>query len=129
MGYCSTGSFKTAVTIDLNSVSKNRCAPGHQADCVTSVVVDDQFEESGIESRTPWSRSTQAVAGAVGYVEERDTIHISKASFLPKRQMGIIQLTMVDTLARQPKKIVLYLKIRWLMNWADYCEAMATIWD
>ena len=83
-GVLPTGSYKTAVTIDLNSVSKTGAPDIKQI--VTSVVVDDQFEEVEMNQDT-MEQITQAVAGAVGYVEERDTIHISKASFLPKRQM------------------------------------------
>jgi len=85
-GVLPTGSYKTAVTIDLNSVSKTGAPDIKQI--VTSVVVDDQFEEVEMNQDT-MDQITQAVAGAVGYVEERDTIHISKASFLPKRQVAL----------------------------------------
>lgn len=83
-GVLPIGSYKTAVTIDLNSVSKTGAPDIKQI--VTSVVVDDQFEEVELTDDT-MVQIKQAVAGAVGYDEGRDTIHISKASFLPKRQI------------------------------------------
>ncbi len=82
-GVLPIGSYKTAVTIDLNSVSKTG-APDIKK-IVTSVVVDDQYDEVDL-SEEPMTQIKQAVAGAVGFVDERDIIHISKASFLPKRQ-------------------------------------------
>ncbi len=81
-GVLPAGSFKTAVTIDLNSVSQTGAPDIKQI--VTSVVVDDQFEEVDLNAATI-DQITQAVAGAVGYVESRDAIHVSKAGFLPKR--------------------------------------------
>ena len=82
-GVLPIGSYKTAVTIDLNSVSKTG-APDIKK-IVTSVVVDDQYDEVDLSEET-MTQIKQAVAGAVGFVDERDIIHISKASFLPKRQ-------------------------------------------
>jgi type III secretory pathway lipoprotein EscJ len=85
-GVLPSGAFKTAVTIDLNSVSKTGAPDIKQI--VTSVVVDDQYEEVALTPEA-MTQIKQAVAGAVGFIEERDTIHISKASFLPKRQMEL----------------------------------------
>ncbi|MEK9727156.1 MAG: flagellar M-ring protein FliF C-terminal domain-containing protein [Candidatus Margulisiibacteriota bacterium] len=82
-GVLPEGAYKTAVTIDLNSVSKTGAPDIKQI--VTSVVVDDQFDEVELNDET-MNQIKQAVAGAVGYVEDRDKIHISKAAFLPKRQ-------------------------------------------
>ena len=48
------------------------------------MVVDEQFEEVELTDET-MQQIKQAVAGAIGFVEDRDKIHISKASFLPKR--------------------------------------------
>ncbi len=81
-GVLPTGSFKTAVTIDLNSVTQTGAPDIKQI--VSSVVVDDQFEEVELNDET-MNQIKQAVAGAIGYVEGRDIIHISKAAFLPKR--------------------------------------------
>ncbi len=81
-GVLPSGSYKTAVTIDLNSVTQTGAPDIKQI--VTSVVVDDQFEEVELNEET-MTQIKQAVAGAVGYVEGRDKVHISKASFLPKR--------------------------------------------
>ena len=81
-GVLPVGSYKTAVTIDLNSVSKTGAPDIKQI--VTSVVVDEQFEEVELNDDT-LNQIKQAVAGAIGFVEGRDQIHISKAAFLPKR--------------------------------------------
>lgn len=83
-GVLPMGSYKTAVTIDLNSVTRTGAPDIKQI--VTSVVVDDQFEEVELNQDT-MDQIKQAVAGAVGYHEGRDKIHISKASFLPKREV------------------------------------------
>ena len=83
-GVLPMGSYKTAVTIDLNSVTRTGAPDIKQI--VTSVVVDDQFEEVELNQDT-MDQIKQAVAGAVGYVEGRDKLHISKASFLPKRDV------------------------------------------
>jgi flagellar biosynthesis/type III secretory pathway M-ring protein FliF/YscJ len=85
-GVLPEGSYKTAVTIDLNSVTKTGAPNIKQI--VTSIVVDDQYEEVELNDQTR-AQITQAAAGAVGYVEGRDQIHISKASFLPKRQLVV----------------------------------------
>ena len=82
-GVLPVGAYKTAVTIDLNSVSKTGAPDIKQI--VTSVVVDDQYDEVELNDETI-EQIKQAVAGAVGYVEGRDKIHISKTSFLPKRE-------------------------------------------
>ena len=68
--------------MDLNSVSKTGAPNIKQI--VTSVVVDDQFDEVELNDET-MNQIKQAVAGAIGFVEGRDKIHISKANFLPKR--------------------------------------------
>ena len=81
-GVLPSGSYKAAVTIDLNSVSKTGAPDIKQI--VTSVVVDDQFDEVELNDET-MEQVKQAVAGAVGYVEGRDIIHVSTASFYPKR--------------------------------------------
>jgi len=81
-GVLPSGSYKTAVTMDLNSVSKTGAPNIKQI--VTSVVVDDQFDEVELNDETI-NQIKQAVAGAIGFVEGRDKIHISKANFLPKR--------------------------------------------
>ncbi|RAP22842.1 hypothetical protein DID73_02580 [Candidatus Marinamargulisbacteria bacterium SCGC AG-343-K17] len=108
-GVLPIGSYKTAVTIDLNSVSKTGAPDIKQI--VTSVVVDDQFDEVELTNETI-DQIKQAVAGAVGYLEGRDKIHISKASFLPKRvradeddsdikkEIVLPKDTVVDKLAR-----------------------------
>lgn len=96
-GVLPIGSYKTAVTIDLNSVSKTG-APDIKH-IVTSVVVDDQYEEVELTNET-MDQIKQAVAGAVGYVEGRDKIHISKASFLPKR------VNQMDTEEEEIRKIL-----------------------
>jgi flagellar biosynthesis/type III secretory pathway M-ring protein FliF/YscJ len=98
-GVLPEGSYKTAVTIDLNSVTKTGAPDIKQI--VTSVVVDDQYEEVELNDQVR-DQIIQAVAGAVGYLEGRDQIHISKASFLPKRQ-AIVEGE-IDPLA---KKVVL----------------------
>ncbi|MGA0241666.1 MAG: flagellar M-ring protein FliF C-terminal domain-containing protein [Candidatus Marinamargulisbacteria bacterium] len=82
VGVLPSGSYKTAVTIDLNSVSQTGAPDIKQI--VTSVVVDDQYDEVTLNEAT-MAQIRQAVAGAVGYVEGRDQIHISNARFLPKR--------------------------------------------
>ncbi len=82
-GVLPVGSFKAAVTIDLNSVTKTG-APDIKK-IVSSVVVDEQFEEVELNEELI-AQVTQAVAGAIGFQENRDTIHISKAAFLPKRK-------------------------------------------
>lgn len=97
-GVLPIGSYKTAVTIDLNSVSKTGAPDIKQI--VTSVVVDDQFEEVELTNET-MDQIKQAVAGAVGYVEGRDKIHISKASFLPKR------VNQIDTEEEETREIIL----------------------
>ena len=81
-GVLPAGSYKAAVTMDLNSVSKTGAPNIKQI--VTSVVVDDQFDEVELNDET-MNQIKQAVAGAIGFVEGRDKIHISKANFLPKR--------------------------------------------
>ena len=81
-GVLPVGSYKAAVTIDLNSVTKTG-APDIKK-IVASVVVDEQFEEVELDDQLT-KQITQAVAGAIGFQESRDTIHISKAAFLPKR--------------------------------------------
>ena len=108
-GVLPMGSYKTAVTIDLNSVSKTGAPDIKQV--VTSVVVDDQYDEVDLTDAT-MNQIRQAVAGAVGYVDGRDSIHISKASFLPKRVNADVAIeesekpiilpkdTMLDKLAR-----------------------------
>ncbi len=97
-GVLPIGSYKTAVTIDLNSVSKTGAPDIKQI--VTSVVVDDQFEEVELTNET-MDQIKQAVAGAVGYVEGRDKIHISKASFLPKR------VNQIDIEEEETREIIL----------------------
>ena len=81
-GVLPVGSYKTAVTIDLNSVTKTGAPDVKQI--ITSVVVDEQFEEVELNADTR-NQVKMAIAGAVGYIEGRDQIHLSKASFLPKR--------------------------------------------
>ena len=95
-GVLPIGSYKTAVTIDLNSVSKTG-APDIKK-IVTSVVVDDQYDEVDLSEET-MTQIKQAVAGAVGFVDDRDIIHISKASFLPKRQTSAQQ--QLDNIQKQ----------------------------
>ncbi len=82
-GVLPVGSFKTAVTIDLNSVTTTG-APDIKK-IVASVVVDEQFDEVELNEQLI-EQITQAVAGAIGFQENRDKIHISKAAFLPKRK-------------------------------------------
>ena len=77
-GVLPVGSYKTAVTIDLNSVSKTGAPDIKQI--VTSVVVDEQFEEVELTDET-MQQIKQAVAGAIGFVEDQDKIHISKRLF------------------------------------------------
>ena len=67
-GVLPVGSYKTAVTIDLNSVSKTGAPDIKQI--VTSVVVDEQFEEVELTDET-MQQIKQAVAGAIGFVEDR----------------------------------------------------------
>jgi hypothetical protein len=73
---------------------------------VTSLVVDDQFDEVELTNET-MDQVRQAVAGAVGYVEGRDKIHISKASFLPKRVQQIAVEEDVKSEIVLPKDTVL----------------------
>ena len=81
-GVLPEGSYKVAVTIDLNAVSRTGVPDIKKI--VTSVVVDEQFDD--VELTDPMAEQiTDAVAGAVGFVADRDTIHISKAAFLQKR--------------------------------------------
>lgn len=87
-GVLPTGAYKTAVTIDLNSVT-NTGAPNIKR-IIASVVVDEQFESVELSEATI-EGITQAVAGAIGYVEGRDQIHVSKAAFLPKDDAGLNQ--------------------------------------
>jgi flagellar biosynthesis/type III secretory pathway M-ring protein FliF/YscJ len=103
-GVLPIGSYKTAVTIDLNSVSKTGAPDIKQV--VTSLVVDDQFDEVELTNET-MDQVRQAVAGAVGYVEGRDKIHISKASFLPKRVQQIAVEEDVKSEIVLPKDTVL----------------------
>ena len=81
-GVLPVGSYKAAVTIDLNSVTSTG-APDIKK-IVASVVVDEQYEEVELDDVLT-EQITQAVAGAIGFEEARDKIHISKAAFLPKR--------------------------------------------
>ncbi|MEC8677558.1 MAG: hypothetical protein VXX85_01740 [Candidatus Margulisiibacteriota bacterium] len=64
-GVLPAGAYKVAVTMDLNSVSKTGAPNIKQI--VTSVVVDDQFDEVELNDDTI-DQIKQAVAGAVGFV-------------------------------------------------------------
>ncbi len=81
-GVLPEGSYKVAVTIDLNAVSRTGVPDIKKI--VTSVVVDEQFDDVELTDAMA-EQITDAVAGAVGFVADRDTIHISKAAFLQKR--------------------------------------------
>ena len=86
-GVLPVGAYKVAVTIDLNSVTRTG-APDIKK-IITSVVVDDQYDEVELNEQSV-EDITQAVAGAVGYIDGRDKVHVSRASFLPKRKVEII---------------------------------------
>jgi flagellar biosynthesis/type III secretory pathway M-ring protein FliF/YscJ len=108
-GVLPAGAYKVAVTMDLNSVSKTGAPNIKQI--VTSVVVDEQFDEVELNEDTIY-QINQAVAGAVGFVEGRDKLHISKANFLPKRDLpsdlddDITEITLPkDTLFDKIKRV------------------------
>ena len=97
-GVLPRGSYKVAVTIDLSSVTKTG-APNINK-IITSVVIDEQFDEVELNDETMESIK-QSVAGAIGYEDGRDQIHISKAGFLPKRE------AVMDESSDDLKKVVL----------------------
>ena len=116
-GVLPEGSYKVAVTIDLNSVTQTGAPDIKQI--ITSVVVDDQFEEVTLDD-VAISQITQAVAGAVGYIEGRDRIHISKAAFLPKRIDLIADLPVDESTVAAiilPEDTVLDQIKRWVRLW------------
>ena len=127
-GVLPRGSYKVAVTIDLSSVTKTG-APNINK-IITSVVIDEQFDEVELNDETMESIK-QSVAGAIGYEDGRDQIHISKAGFLPKRAV-------MDESSDDLKKVVLPKNLFLLVlsercgcgpfydwcfgyDWVDYC--------
>ena len=81
-GVLPIGSYKAAVTIDMNTTSKTGVPDIKRI--VTSIVIDEQFTEINLTPATT-DQIRSATAGAIGFVKDRDIIHISRASFLPKR--------------------------------------------
>ena len=114
----------------MNSVSKTGAPDIKQI--VTSVVVDDQYDEVELTDET-MDQIKQAVAGAVGYVEGRDKIHISKASFLPKRasqedeeatgkkEIVLPKDTVLDKLSRLSRLCTIF--CNWLCHYINNCSS------
>ncbi|RAP31988.1 hypothetical protein DID77_04840 [Candidatus Marinamargulisbacteria bacterium SCGC AG-439-L15] len=81
LGVLPEGTYKVAVTIDLDSVKKSGTPDIKRI--VTSVVIDSTREDIELDEYTQ-GQIKKAAAGAVGFVDGRDEIYLSRAEFLPK---------------------------------------------
>lgn len=79
IGVLPEGSYKVAVTIDMKSLKKN-AAPEIRR-IVASIVVDSAREDIVLDEYTR-NQIRNAIAGAIGFVEGRDELVLSRAAFV-----------------------------------------------
>ncbi|MDA1353866.1 MAG: hypothetical protein O3A01_05270 [bacterium] len=83
VGVLPKDSYKVAVTIDLNSIRETG-EPDIKR-ITTSVVVDNRRKDIQLDAYIT-KQVHAAVAGAIGYVRGRDTIHMSRADFMSQKK-------------------------------------------
>lgn len=76
-------SYKVAVTVDLNRIRQTGEPDINRI--TTSVVVDNNRDDIQLDAYVT-KQVHAAVAGAIGYVRGRDTIHLSRADFMAQKQ-------------------------------------------
>lgn len=98
-GILPEGSYKVAVTVDLDSVSTTGVPNVRQI--VTSIVVHDQYSSINLDQSSDTIDQIKAVvAGSVGYVKDRDRVYINRGTFSDQPTQDVPVVT--DTVDSSP---------------------------
>ena len=98
-GILPEGSYKVAVTVDLDSVSTTGVPNVRQI--VTSIVVHDQHSSINLDqSSDTIDQIKSVVAGSVGYVKNRDRVYINRGTFSDQPTQDVPVVT--DTVDSRP---------------------------
>ena len=78
-GVLPEGSYKVAVTVDLDSV-RTTGVPNVR-EIATSIVVDDRYSSINLDQSSTIDQIKTVVAGSIGYVKNRDRVYITRGTF------------------------------------------------